>query len=143
MKRAQAVGLGVLVAALAATLWWFAFRGGDEEDLFEPPKPEVVTDGPIAAPLDALGQARLEHDEPYTSFGAFEKEFLALRNELPNETKLAEDNMRKVYWELVDVDYKDATMDEVIEDLNRQLKHTGVKIFTTKNGDMDGARFTL
>lgn len=141
MQRAKTFTLGLVVAAAAAGLAWWALHG-DPDSPDEPEPVDVAAAGPVSGTLDPLRQRQVAHREPWP-FREFEKDLLEARVPEQEEADLKRENELKVYFELVDVDYKDATIDEVVEDLNRQLKYTGVKIFTLPNSEMEGVRITL
>jgi hypothetical protein len=143
MRRASALGLVFPVAVGAAAIAWFALR--DKPELpDDPASVEVASTDPAVGTLDPARDRARGH-EPWP-FKEFVREFDAIRQadeDSQNERKLGLENEVKVYHELVDVDFTNATMDEVIQNLSEQLKYTGVKIFTIPNGDMDFTRFTL
>jgi len=144
MKRAPALGLTFIVVLGAAAIAWFALGGDRPADPDEPTPVDVASVSPTVGTIDPVRERQKSHEG--WVFKEFERDLAAIRDadaKAMDEHMLSLNNQVKIYHELVDVDFKDATMAEVIQDLNEKLKYTGVNIFTVDNGDMDHVRFTL
>lgn len=131
----------LLFAAVGALLWW-TLR---EEEPGPPPTPPGPSE-PEAAEMTHLQASEVRHKDPWP-FGEFLDDLRAVRNPTVTEAHESEADilvrMAQVYSRKVNLDMKQATVNEVLRELDRQLAPHGVRILWKDPGPLPDTRFDI
>lgn len=137
MKRALLV---VVLAGLVGLLLWWTLR---EE---APPEPPPSLPEPKAEEMTPLERSAALHNDPWP-FAEFQDDIVAVRNPAPADATETEDDVLRrngvVFDRPITLKMKQATANEMIRELNRQLEKYGVPILWQDPGPLPDLRFDV